>query len=77
MTSDHVSGLVFLFYCPQTFDKTFEFLLYKLKQIYYNTHARKNVILATSKLPFTIASWGCFGGREQRNRPPKQSHNAM
>ena len=25
--------------------------------------------LATSKLPFTIASWGCFGGREQRNRP--------
>ena len=27
-------------------------------------------LLATSKLPFTLAPWGCFGGREQRNRPP-------
>ena len=34
-------------------------------------------LLATSKLPFTLASCGCFGGTRTKEPSPKQSHNAM
>ena len=37
--------------------------MHGIKSIWYQVHG---YILATSKLPFTIASWGCFGGREHR-----------